>query len=69
MNRAGRIGDIVYECVVQQVSPLLPTQGWSHAHRQSVEVEQTEPRLVAEAVERIGTFQASLPLSLSECRR
>jgi transposase len=49
-------GYIVYERFAQKVNHLVHAQCWSHTRRQFVEAERAEPRLVAEAVERIGTF-------------
>jgi transposase len=49
-------GYIVYELFAQKVSHLVHAQCWSHTRRQFVDAERAEPRLVAEAVERIGTF-------------
>ena len=49
-------GYIVYERFAQTVKGLVHAQCWSHTRRQFVDAERAEPRLVAEAVERIGTF-------------
>jgi transposase len=49
-------GYIVYERFARKVSQLVPAQCWSHARRQFVDAQRAEARLVAEALERIGTF-------------
>ena len=49
-------GYIVYERFAQKVSQLVHAQCWSHARRQFVDAQRAEARLVAEALERIGTF-------------
>jgi transposase len=49
-------GYIVYDRFVQTVNRLVPAQCWSHTRRHFVDAERAEPRLVAEALERIGAF-------------
>jgi transposase len=49
-------GYIVYARFAQKVTSLVHAQCWSHTRRQFVDAERAEPRLVAEALERIGTF-------------
>jgi transposase len=49
-------GYIVYERFVQTVNRLVHAQCWSHTRRHFVDAERAEPRLVAEALERIGAF-------------
>jgi len=48
-------GYIVYERFARKVSQLVHAQCWSHAWRQFVDAQRAEARLVAEALERIGT--------------
>lgn len=49
-------GYIVYERFAQTVNRLVHAQCWSHTRRRFVDAERAEPRLVAEALERIGAF-------------
>jgi len=49
-------GYIVYERFAQRVNRLVHAQCWAHARRKFLEAEGPEPRLVAEALERIGAF-------------
>ena len=49
-------GYIVYERFAQKVTSLVHAQCWSHTRRQFVDAERAEPRLVAAALERLGTF-------------
>jgi hypothetical protein len=49
-------GYIVYDRFVQTVNRLVHAQCWSHTRRHFVDAERAEPRLVAEALERIGAF-------------
>jgi hypothetical protein len=49
-------GYLVYERFAQKVSQLGHAQWWSHARRQFVDAHRAAARLVAEALERIGTF-------------
>ena len=49
-------GYIVYERFAHKVQSLVHAQCWSHTRRQFVEAQRAEARLVAEALERIGTF-------------
>jgi transposase len=46
---------MAYERVARKVSRLVHAQCWSHTRRQFGDAERAEPRVVAEAVERIGT--------------
>jgi len=49
-------GDIVYERFAQRVNRLVHAQCWTHTRRHFVDAHRAEPRLVAAALERIGTF-------------
>jgi transposase len=49
-------GYIVYDRFVQTVNRLVHAQCWSHTRRHFVDAERAEPRLVAEALARIGAF-------------
>jgi len=49
-------GSLVYDRFAQTVNRLVQAQGWSHTRRHFVDAERTEPRLVAEALARIGAF-------------
>jgi transposase len=49
-------GYIVYDRFAQTVNRLVHAQCWVHARRKFLEAEGAEPRLVAEALERIGAF-------------
>jgi transposase len=49
-------GYLVYERFAQTVNRLVPAQCWSHTRRHFVDAERTEPRFVAEVLERIGAF-------------
>jgi transposase len=49
-------GDSVYERFAQRVMRRVHAQGWSHARRPFVDTERAEPRVVAEALERLGAF-------------
>ena len=49
-------GYIVYERFAQTVNRLVHAQCWSHTRRHFVDAERAEPRLVAEALDRIGAF-------------
>jgi transposase len=49
-------GYIVYERFAQRVHRFIHAQCWSHTRRHFVEAEGAEPRLVAEALDRIGAF-------------
>ena len=49
-------GYIVYERFAQKVQSLVHAQCWSHTRRQFVEAQRAEPRLVAEALDRIAGF-------------
>jgi transposase len=49
-------GYIVYARFAQKVSHLVHAQCWSHTRRQFVDAERAEPRLVAEALDRIAAF-------------
>jgi transposase len=49
-------GYIVYERFAQRVHRFVHAQCWSHTRRHFVDAERAEPRLVAEALDRIGTF-------------
>ncbi len=49
-------GYIVYERFAQRVNRLVHAQCWTHTRRHFVDAHRAEPRLVAEALERIGTF-------------
>jgi transposase len=51
-------GYIVYERFAQTVNRLVHAQCWFHTRRQFVEAERVEPRLVAEALDRIGALYA-----------
>src|SRR5499426_3972836 len=47
-------GYIVYERFAQRVNRFVHAQCWSHTRRHFVDAEGAEPRLVAEALDRIG---------------
>src|ERR671937_506617 len=49
-------GYIVYDRFAQTVNRLVHAQCWVHARRKFLEAEGAEPRVVAEALERIGAF-------------
>jgi transposase len=49
-------GYIVYDRFAQTVNHLVHAQCWSHSRRHFVDAERAEPRLVAEALDRIGAF-------------
>jgi transposase len=49
-------GYIVYERFAQTVNRLVHAQCWSHTRRRFVDAERAEPRLVAEALDRIRAF-------------
>jgi transposase len=49
-------GYIVYDRFAQTVNRLIHAQCWSHTRRHFVDAERAEPRLVAEALDRIGAF-------------
>ena len=49
-------GYLVYERFAQTVTRLVHAQCWSHTRRHFVDAERAEPRLVAEALDRIGAF-------------
>jgi transposase len=49
-------GYLVYERFAQTVNRLVHAQCWSHTRRHFVDAERAEPRLVAEALERLGAF-------------
>jgi transposase len=49
-------GYIVYDRFAQTVNRLVHAQCWSHTRRHFVDAERAEPRLVAEALDRIGAF-------------
>src|SRR5262249_21557121 len=49
-------GDIGSERFAQPVNRLGHAQCWSHTRRHFVDAERAEPRLVAEALDRIGAF-------------
>ena len=56
MGSYSPMGYIVYERFAQTVNRLVHAQCWSHTRRQFVDAERAEPRLVAEALDRIGAF-------------
>jgi transposase len=47
-------GSVVYERFAQTVNRLVHAQCWSHTRRHLVDAERAEPRLVTEALDRIG---------------
>jgi transposase len=47
-------GYIVYERFAQRVNHLVHAQCWAHVRRKFVDAERAEPRLVTEALDRIG---------------
>ncbi len=47
-------GYVVYERFAQTVNRLVHAQCWSHTRRHFVDAERAEPRLVTEALDRIG---------------
>jgi transposase len=49
-------GYIVYERFAQTVNRLVHAQCWSHTRRHFIDAERAEPRLVAEALDRIRAF-------------
>jgi len=49
-------GYLVYDRFAQTVNRLVHAQCWSHTRRHFVDAERTEPRFVAEALDRIGAF-------------
>jgi transposase len=49
-------GYSVYERFTQKVTSILHAQCWSHTRRQFEKAQGAEPRLVAEALDRIATF-------------
>jgi transposase len=47
-------GSIVYDRFAQTVNRLVHAQCWRHSRRHLVAAERAEPRLVTEALDRLG---------------